>query len=272
MKPRASIIEQLKSLILRKRSLQSRKAAGENLIRREAEELRVSTSELRKFKILACSVVPIGNILAVPILMNPRRYFPLMFWDIKNHVVYREKENIEKLAHQDRLIQLIKSQQRIIDANDLNNLSREHIEALAACHGLCAFRFLYSYLPKSSLVKWLTEVSNELRADDKLLHVEGMSTLSEEEVVDACMRRGLLDRGLFAKHVAEQGQGKDDDDEKIVGDGEIPGLLKRNWDVEALRNKLEYWVKVASKQSTANDSVYAHASALGMWPDYPSVN
>ena len=90
----------------------------------------------------------------------------------------------------------------------LVDLSREHLTQLAKCHSLCAIDMMYSWTPTSILTKWLTVRAQELILDDHLLHTEGeagIQALSEREVVDACLRRGILSKGVYAKAVLERG-------------------------------------------------------------------
>ena len=182
------------------------------------------------------------------------------------------------------------SRQLFSDTGDLalTHLSREHLEQLAACHNLCAFTFLYSWSPSSFLVKWLTNRAQELREDDRLLSLEGdIDNLSTKEVIDACLRRGILTKGVYATLVVETGEeeedgdGGDGDDNVDTSDSDIARLMADNWDVDLLRERLRCWVGVVSELEASSESppsppppsasrrqenlsFYVHASALGL--------
>lgn len=266
------------------------------------EELRFSLSEMQKFKVLTLCLVPVGNILIAPIFFNPRRFWPTMLWDYKNHIKYREQENLERNVFQDNLLGGNNSLQSVVvsvskslnsplrlnslcqdafsdmGSFSLSSLKREQIEQLAACHNLCSFSFIYTCSPTSLLVKWLTIRSQELLADDHMLLAEGdMDKLSNKEVIDACLRRGILTQGVYAKLVLETGAEDEDDDgggnENVdTSEEDIAQLMASNWDVDVLRERLRQWVGVVSSVESlssphchSTSSLYMHASALGLF-------
>ena len=155
----------------------------------------------------------------------------------------------------------------------LTNLSREHLECLAACHDLCSFSFLYRWSPRSSLTQWLLSRGRELIKDDELLirekNIDGLTTT---EVVDACLRRGILSKGVYATLVLKTGIESDDDDatdeSMKAKDDNIPELIEKNWDIDLLKKRLKQWVEVVSIMKNIKrdnfTSFYLHASALGL--------
>lgn len=157
----------------------------------------------------------------------------------------------------------------------LSNVSRDQLEQLAACHNLCAFTLLYSWAPSSLLVRWLNDRGRELLEDDLLLleedDIDGLTTL---EVVDACLRRGILSKGLHAQSVLESGT-DEDEDESESSESAIEELLASNWDISELRDRLQQWARVVASVSCLRDSaiplsernisLYVHASALGIF-------
>ena len=155
----------------------------------------------------------------------------------------------------------------------LSSLPRVHLEGLCACHNLCSLTFLYSWAPTSLLVKWLTARGHELIADDFLLLTEGdLENLTSHEVIDACLRRGILPRGVYGALVLQSGEEEEDGDEEENTDTteeDIVKLMQSNWDIDMLRERLREWVGVVSRVDSSslenNVSLYVHASALGLF-------
>ena len=198
-----------------------------------------------------------------------------------------KQENMEKLVFQKQLARN-DAFKNALDRNsqktypNLSDLPREQLEQLAACHNLCSFTFMYSWSPTSLLVKWLTARGEELIQDDLLLLEEGgeeyVDRLTPREVVDACLRRGILTPGEYAKVVLQTGaeedemepeQGTDVLNEVDTTEADIAELLSSNWDVDHLRKRLRQWMRLVSSEdgiftSDQNLSIYIHASALGM--------
>ena len=210
-----------------------------------------------------------------------------------------QQENLEKTVFQDKLVG-IESVQTVVtqfskalhnlpllsalhedsfadsSSLSLNSLPRSHLEQLAACHNLCTFTFLYSWSPTSFLVKWLTVRGHELVEDDRLLVMEGdLDNLTTKEVIEACLRRGILTKGVYATLVLQTDAEEDEDadggngDANVdTGDEDITKLMKDNWDTAVLRKRLRQWVSVVSMTDNLkfqkNISFYLHASALGL--------
>ena len=163
----------------------------------------------------------------------------------------------------------------------LQSLPRDHLEQLAASHNICAFTFLYSWSPTSLLVKWLTARGHELIQDDLLLLAEGSNSIDElatHEVIDACLRRGILSSGVYANLVLQNGTEEDEEDKDAdenedetndTTDQDIVNLLKSNWDEEKEREKLRQWISTVSRVDgllsfNQNVSLYLHSSTLGL--------
>lgn len=215
------------------------------------------------------------------------------------YVYYYQQENMEKLVFQDQLagmsslqkilMQITKSlnsrsqltalsQDKFSDTSPLSlpSLPRSHLEQLAACHNLCTFTFMYAWAPTSFLVQWLTARGRELAEDDRLLLAENdLEGLTTKEVIDACLRRGILTNGVYATLVLQTGSEEEDEDggdgdEKVdTNEEDISRLMMQNWDLEVLRDRLRQWVSVASVIDTPtpqkNISFYVHATALGLF-------
>lgn len=242
-----------------------------NVSRREMMIVRQAHRDLFKsLPLMVLFAVPLVG-YAAPILgyKFPKQLLPWQFWSDDQKTRFFQEDALTRTEYHPKLKQILRPIMSISDGpekhknmllvNDkslnisplemhkiapffeesgplcLKKLNDDHLSLLAQIHASNpGLAFIYTFLPKSYLVRYLRRRAEELRVDDLMLIKEGTEDLSLSELEFACSDRGIV-----------AGYGK----------------------VQELRGALNQWLSMYSKDSKNEVMRYAtslicHAPAL----------
>lgn len=186
---------------------------GKPLSRRQELTLKKNSEALSKLFLFALTqTVPIaGWIPLIVAVTYPRYLLTTHFWSAEQKVAFMAEEYAERCLCSTELRRQVTLQATVPASffyqggklSTLDNLSAKHIELLAGANAVHGNILTQTFTPSFISRIMLKNVAAFIMKDDLLLRAEGVEDLSEDEVKEALLQRGLPYIGPVAADITQ---------------------------------------------------------------------